>query len=157
MCWRNPPRWDRRGRGLADAPSSIVRGDSFVCSRDRANGHGVQPAASAGTDYIMNDGPRVLRMPIAPQPVGRPTRAEAGLRLAKTFGRGFLIVGLQACSVVAVSAHNLPAAFISSGMISAVWWTNTQTANRADFKGARAAYCAGAAFGSALVAWLTAR
>ncbi len=105
----------------------------------------------------MSDGPRVLRMPIAPQPVDEPTAVEINLRLAKTFGRGFLIVGLQACSVVAVSAHNLPAAFVSSGLISLVWWGNTKTANRADFKGAMAAYCAGAACGSALVAWLTAR
>ncbi len=84
------------------------------------------------------------------------SRRHHSMKLARIFGRGFLIVGLQACSVVAVSAHSLPAAFVSSGAISWVWWVNTQTANRADFYGARVAYCAGAACGSALVAWLTA-
>jgi hypothetical protein len=79
------------------------------------------------------------------------------MSLLRIYLRGFLIVGLQACSVVAVSAHSLPAAFVSSLLISQVWWQNSRTANRCDERWARECYALGAGCGSALVAWLTAQ
>ena len=69
------------------------------------------------------------------------------------FARGFVIVALQALSVLMVAERSTLGAFLVSGTISGIWWLNTRSANREDGWQAGAAYSLGAACGSALVVW----
>ena len=62
--------------------------------------------------------------------------------------RAFAIVSCTAANVVNVSQGHFGAAFITGGVLSAIWWGNARTAAHSPVIGARYAYAFGAACGT---------
>ena len=62
--------------------------------------------------------------------------------------RAFSIVTCTATNVVFVSGGHYGAAFLSGGLLSLVWWSNTRAANRTEGRAAQLSYGFGAACGT---------
>jgi len=75
------------------------------------------------------------------------------------FGRAWLIVFLTAANVGFISRGEYVAAFVTGGMLSYVWWTNSRTAAHSTLRFGRIVYAFGAACGTvsgmALARWWT--
>ncbi len=67
--------------------------------------------------------------------------------------RGFVLVALVSANTRQVAGGRYLGAFIVGGLISAVWWSNSN-AKREQFQGAGALYACGAAFGTVFGMWL---
>jgi hypothetical protein len=74
--------------------------------------------------------------------------------LASIWLRSFKIVTLTALNVMQVSQHRYGVAFITGGLLSWVWWSNTRTAARSDVRYAQLAYAIGAGCGTVFGMWL---
>lgn len=71
--------------------------------------------------------------------------------------RAFSIVCVTAINVVNVSQKRYGAAFITGGVLSAIWWGNTRTAAVSDLVGAQWVYAFGAACGTVAGIWIGGR
>lgn len=74
-----------------------------------------------------------------------PDRLQA---LGLVFGRALTIVTCTALNVTQVSGGHYISAFFTGGLLSWVWWGNTQAASRSEDKLAGHAYAFGAAVGT---------
>lgn len=68
--------------------------------------------------------------------------------------RAFAIVSCTAANVVNVSRGHYGLAFITGGLLSAVWWGNSRAAAHSSLRGAGAAYALGAACGTVFGMWV---
>ncbi len=73
---------------------------------------------------------------------------------AVVFGRAFAIVCCTALNVVNVSHGRYRVAFVTGGILSAIWWGNSRTAAHSDLRGAWLVYAMGAACGTVAGMWL---
>lgn len=73
---------------------------------------------------------------------------------AAIWWRAFAIVSCTAMNVVNVSQSRYGLAFLSGGVLSAIWWGNSRTAAHSTLPGAWLAYAFGAACGTCFGMWL---
>lgn len=73
---------------------------------------------------------------------------------AIVWSRAFSIVTCTACNVVNVSHGRVVLAFLTGGILSAIWWGNSRTASRSELAGAQWVYAFGAACGTAAGMWI---
>lgn len=74
--------------------------------------------------------------------------------LLRLFLRGLLIVSLTSANVATIARGHYVMSFIIGGAISAIWWTNAQSAAHVSDKRARWVYALGAACGTVTGMWL---
>lgn len=72
----------------------------------------------------------------------------------KVWWRAFAIVSCTAANVVNVSGGHYGFAFLTGGLLSAIWWGNSRTAAHSVLPRAGAAYALGAACGTVFGMWL---
>ncbi len=70
------------------------------------------------------------------------------MKLARLFGRGWLIVSLTSLNVVQIAQHHYGSAFVVGTAISLVWFGNSRHAAHSEVAGARWAYALGAGLGT---------
>lgn len=68
--------------------------------------------------------------------------------------RAFAIVSCTAANVVNVSRGHYGLAFLTGGLLSAIWWGNSRTAAHSSLPGAVFAYSFGAACGTVAGMWI---
>jgi hypothetical protein len=73
---------------------------------------------------------------------------------AAVFFRAATIVSLTAANVVNVSGGHYALAFLTGGLLSAIWWGNSRTAAHTELPRASAAYAFGAACGTVFGMWI---
>jgi predicted MFS family arabinose efflux permease len=66
----------------------------------------------------------------------------------RIFWRAFSIVAATAINVVMVSRGRYGAAFVTGGVLSAIWWSNSRTAAHSTEQHAQWVYAFGAACGT---------